>query len=62
MFKYKVNTIGLMMVDWQSIQEELFGGATTVWAEFGGPVGEFHFETQPLVKDLGPLIKVTVLD
>ena len=51
-----------MMVDWQSIQEELFGGATTVWAEFGGPVGEFHFETQPLVKDLGPLIKVTVLD
>lgn len=62
MFKYKVKVIAIAMVDWQSIQEELFEGATTVWAEFGGSVGEFHFETQPPVKDLGPLIKVTVLD
>lgn len=62
MFKYKVNVIAFSMVDWSSLQLELFDGATTVWAEFGGPVGEFHFETQPVVKDLGPLIKVTVLD
>lgn len=62
MFKYKVTVIAIAMVDWQSIQQELFGGATTVWAEFGGSVGEFHFETEPFMKDLGPLIKVTALN
>jgi hypothetical protein len=59
MFKYKVKVIAITMVDWQSLQTELFGEAQTVWAEFGGQSGEFHFETEPQVKDLGPLIVVT---
>lgn len=61
MFKYKVKVIALTMVDWNSLQAELFGGATTVWAEFGGQVGEFHFETEPVVQDLGKLIKVELV-
>lgn len=61
MFKYKVTVIAIAMVDWQSLQTELFGGATTVFAEFGGQVGEFHFESEPVINDLGKLIKVEVL-
>ena len=61
MFKYKVRVIGISMVEWQSLQEALFNGATTSWAEFGGQNGEFHFETQPVVADLGKLIKVEAI-
>lgn len=58
MHKYKVTVIGFTMVDWNSLTTELFGGATTVWAEFGGQNGEFHFEVEPTTADLGRLIKV----
>lgn len=58
MFKYKVTVIGIAMVDWQSLTLGLFGQSTTVWAEFGGQTGEFHFEAEPAVQDLGGLIKV----
>lgn len=61
MFKYKVSIIAIAMVDWNSLQSELFSGATTSWAEFGGQVGVFHFETQPVVADLGKLIKVEAI-
>ena len=58
MHKYKVTVIGIAMVDWQSLTTELFGGATTAFAEFGGQTGEFHFEQEPTLTDLGRLIKV----
>ena len=61
MNKYKVSVIGIGMVDWNSLKVELFGGAQTVWEQFGGQVGEFHFEAEPTVQDLGKLIKVEVL-
>ncbi len=61
MFKYKVSVIAIAMVDWNSLQAELFGGAQTSWAEFGGQVGEFHFETQPIIADLGKLIKIETI-
>lgn len=58
MHKYKVTIIGIAMVDWQSLTNELFGGATTVFAQYGGQQGEFHFEQEPTLTDLGRLIKV----
>lgn len=61
MFKYKVTVIAIAMVDWQTLQEELFGGAQTVWAEFGGQVGEFHFDEEPQISDLGKLIKIETI-
>jgi hypothetical protein len=61
MFKYKVTVIGIAWVDWQSLTTELFGEANTVWSSYGGQSGEFHFEVQPTVKDLGGLIKVESL-
>lgn len=61
MFKYKVTVIAIAMVDWQSLKVALFGDAQTVFEEFGGQRGEFHFEVQPTVADLGGLIKVEVV-
>jgi hypothetical protein len=58
MFKYKVKVIGIAWVDWQSLTAELFGGAVTVWSSYGGQDGEFHFEEQPTVEDLGKLVRV----
>jgi hypothetical protein len=61
MFKYKVSVIAFTMVDWQSLKGALFGDSQTVWEQYGGQDGEFHFETQPMVEDLGKLIKVEQL-
>ncbi len=58
MHQYKVKVIGIAMVDWQSLTAELFSGATTVFANYGGQDGEFHFEQEPTLVDLGRLIKV----
>jgi hypothetical protein len=61
MFKYKVSVIAFTMVDWQSLKGALFGESQTVWEQYGGQTGEFHFEVEPTVVDLGALIKVEVL-
>lgn len=61
MFKYKIKVIGIAMVDWQSLQTGLFGNAQTVWAQFGGQEGEFHFNEEPQVSDLGKLIQIETI-
>jgi hypothetical protein len=61
MHKYKVTVIGIGMVDWQTLKSALFGDAQTVWEQFGGQNGEFHFEQEPTLTDLGALIKVEVV-
>ncbi len=61
MFKYKVSVIAFTMVDWQSLKEALFGDSQTVWEQYGGQSGEFHFEQEPARADLGPLVRVEVV-
>jgi hypothetical protein len=61
MHKYKVTFIAMTMVDWNSLASAIFGEANTVWAEFGGQHGEFHFATPQTPADLGPLIRVELI-
>jgi hypothetical protein len=60
--RYKINTCGLTVSDWQALRVAVFGDAQPIFEQFGGGapyVVEFAETVTPL--DLGPLVIVTII-
>ena len=61
MYRYKITVVAMVVNDWPAMRTAVFGSAPAIFEQYGGPLGEFHFETAQTPVDLGPLVKVELL-
>lgn len=60
--RYTINTLGIVVEDWQALRVAVFGNAQPIFEQFGGGapyVVEFAEPVTPA--NLGPLVKVELL-
>jgi hypothetical protein len=60
-YRYKVTAIAVGINSWEELRRVIFGDSDAVFEQYGGNVGEFHFNSPQTPADLGPLVRVELL-
>lgn len=61
MLCYKVTAIAVNVNNWEDLRRAIFGSSDAVFEQYGGSVGEFHFDIPQTPADLGPLVRVELI-